>query len=392
MGFYVAAIIIMMAVQWMSVDMYLPALPVLKEEFAASESLLNLSLNSDLVFCAVGTLIGGTLSDKYGRNSIMIIGLLMSAGAMFLGAAAPGVVVLIIARGLIGFGSGLALTVANAIVRDSFDGDTFQRVTTLAQAAAIAGPILAPALGAFFVEYLSWRWIFISLGIGTIVTLLPFAFAKETWPKERRIVTSVWGATTQAFSLVKDFNFTIFAVFMGIITIPLWGYIAVCSYVYYDIFNVSNIEYSILYAIGAVAGFIGPILYIKLSRITTGKHTLEVIMGMNLLTMVLMLTIAPLSPVLFMIACLPIIMTEAMSRSMGIVVVLEEYPQEAGAVSSVAGFVFLIVSIVGTTMGTLPWNSLIFGLAMTTAIMMVITIAIWIVIVKKKVFAEQLNR
>ena len=72
----------MMTVQWMTLDMYLPALPVLKAQFGASEALLNISLNSDLFACAIGTLIGGTISDKYGRNPIMIIGLILAVATL----------------------------------------------------------------------------------------------------------------------------------------------------------------------------------------------------------------------------------------------------------------------------------------------------------------------
>ena len=391
MPFYVTVLIVMMTVQWMTVDMYLPALPVLKAEFNASEALLNMSLNSDLILCAIGTLIGGTLSDKYGRNPIMIIGLVIASIALFLGAVANGVVVLIITRGLTGLGGGLALTVSNAIVRDSFSGETFKKVTTLAQAAAIAGPIIAPAIGAFLIEYLSWRWIFIVLGVGTLLTLIPFLIATETWPRERRVVSSVWQATKQALNLVKNIEYSTFVTYMVIITIPVWAYLAVCSYVYYDEFGVSNIEYSLLYAAGSVSGFIGPIIYIKLARLTTGRRTLEVIMGMNVLTLILFFLIGVRGPVLFMFAVVPTIMAEAMTRSMGLVVVLEEYPKEAGAVSSVTGFAFLIVSIIGTTLATLPWPTMVMGLVVTTAIVVVAMLILWVIILKKKVYYKQLK-
>ena len=114
---YITTLIIMMTVQWMTLDMYLPALPVLKVEFGASEALLNISLNSDLFACAIGTLIGGTISDKYGRNPIMIIGLLLAGLPLLVAAFAQGVWLLTVMRGLSGLGGGCALTVASAIVR-----------------------------------------------------------------------------------------------------------------------------------------------------------------------------------------------------------------------------------------------------------------------------------
>ena len=212
MGAFVWLIIAMMTVQWMTLDMYLPALPVLKEEFGASEAVLNFSLNSDLILCAIGTLVGGTISDKYGRRPIMLLGLALSAAALLMAAMSQGIVMLTIMRGLCGLGGGFALTVASAIIRDSFEGDSFQMVTTLTQSAAIIGPIVAPAAGAFLIEYLSWRWIFIVLGTATVLTLIPFFFTLETWPAEKRQVGSVWQATLQSFNLVRRFEFVVFMV------------------------------------------------------------------------------------------------------------------------------------------------------------------------------------
>ena len=51
-------------IQWIMLDMYLPALPVLTEEFGVTEGELNVSLNAGIISAAVATIIGGTLSDR----------------------------------------------------------------------------------------------------------------------------------------------------------------------------------------------------------------------------------------------------------------------------------------------------------------------------------------
>ncbi len=386
MGLYVGVIITMMTVQWMALDMYLPALPVLKTEFGTTEALLNVSLNSELVMCAIGTLIGGTLSDKYGRNPIMIIGLIVAAVSLLAAAFANGVMLLIVGRGMCGLGGGFALTVAAAIIRDSFKGRTFRNITAITQAAAVVGPIFAPAIGAFLIEFLSWRWIFILLGGATAITLIPFLFATETWPKARRRVTDVWQATVQSFELVRNIDYIIFVIYIMILTIPMWAYLAVCAYIYYEDFGVSNIQYSILYASATVAAFVAPFIYIWLSRKTSDRHTLEIVMGMMALSVILLALVGGRGPVFFLISIVPIVMIEAMARSMCMVVVLEEYPEEAGSASSVTGFALLIVGAAGTSIATLQWSSLMFGLTVITAGSLIITLALWIVIVKKKIY------
>lgn len=360
---YIATIIIMMTVQWMTLDLYLPALPVLKKEFAISESLLNLSFNSNIILCAVGTFIGGTLSDKYGRNRIMILGLSVAALTLFMGAFSQGVWFLTIARGIMGLGSGFALAVSTAMIADSFTGETFHKITSLTQAGAIIGPVFAPAIGAFIIEFFSWRAIFVFGGVVTVITLIPFFFAIETWPQEKRQLDSIWQATMQSFTILKNKQYILFAVSILLITIPLWAYLSVCSYVYYNMFGVSNLEYTVLYACGTLVSFAAPFVYIYLSGKLGSVRIVKFTVAMTLLGAALFAVIGVKGPVLFLIAMSPVYLAEGIVRPLSTVVVLEKYTDEAGSASAVNGFALMIVGGIGSALATLPWNSFIIGLA-----------------------------
>ena len=375
---YITTLIIMMTVQWMTLDMYLPALPVLKVEFGASEALLNISLNSDLFACAIGTLIGGTFSDKYGRNPIMIIGLLLAGLPLLVAAFAQGVWLLTVMRGLSGLGGGFALTVASAIVRDSFKGRTFQMVTTLTQAAAVIGPLFAPAIGAFTIEYLSWRWIFLFEGGAILITLIPFLISEETWPEEKRKVSNVLQATLQAFGIIRNRKLLACIGAAMLITVPLWGYIGVCSYVYYDFFGVSNLEYAVLYAIGSLVSFTAPFLYMLLSRIADAKKTAVTTMIMLAAAAVLFGTVGSKAPVLFLIAMIPVLLAEGIIRTLGTVEVLNRYHDEAGSASAVFGFAMLIISVPATAIATVGWGSFIMGLTVITGGCAIVAALLWI--------------
>lgn len=375
---YVTTLIIMMTVQWMTLDMYLPALPVLKAQFGASEALLNISLNSDLFACAIGTLIGGTISDKYGRNPIMIIGLILAGVPLLAAGFSQGVWFLTVMRGLSGLGGGFALTVAAAIVRDSFKGRTFQLVTTLTQAAAVIGPLFAPAIGAFLIEYLSWRWIFFLEAAAILLTLIPFFIAAETWPKEKRQVDNVLQATIQAFDIARDPKYLCFIGWAMILTIPLWAYIGVCSYVYYEYFGVSNLQYAILYAAGTLVSFSAPFLYMFLTKLTGTKKTAVIAILMTGVAAILFGTIGHVNPVLFLVAMVPVYLVEGIVRTLGTVEVLNRYHDEAGSASAVNGFGLLIISVPGTAIATMGWSSFITGIAVITGACAVCAALLWI--------------
>lgn len=389
MGIFVAALIVMMTIQWMTLDMYLPALPVLKKEFATSEALLNFSLNSDLAFCAIGTLVGGTISDKYGRKPIMLWGLLLATLPNFIAASAQGVWVLTIMRGLCGLGGGVALTVSTAIIRDSFKGKTFQMITTLTQAAAIVGPVFAPAIGALLIEFMSWRWIFIFLGIAMVISAVPFFVFYETWPVEARQVDSIWQATIQSFNIIKSRDYLIFMAFNSVLIFPMWAYLGTCSYIYYNEFGVSNMEYSILYATGMILAFAAPFLYVWIDRKVGNRRAVEIILVFLAIACILLMAIGNRGPVLYLVAVAPVIMAEAMIRPMTMVVVLEVYPDEAGSASAVTGFIPMVIGVVSTAVATLGWSTFRFGMTVISIGSTVLGILLWILIIKLKVYRRQ---
>ena len=153
MGFFAAWMMVIMTVMWVQLDMYLPALPTIREKFGVSEAYLNITINVGLVMIAVGTLIGGVLSDALGRKALLIGGLILSAVCTFAASFAHGVMFITVMRAVGSFGTGIVLAILMAIVKDSFEGARFNRVMTVLQAVAAVGPVLGPSLGAQIINF-----------------------------------------------------------------------------------------------------------------------------------------------------------------------------------------------------------------------------------------------
>ena len=97
-GFFSAWIVAMTTIQWITLDMYLPALPVLREQFGISAGVVNISLNAGVLTTAIGTLIGGSISDRFGRKAVVGAGMIISAAGTLACAAAQGIVFLSIMK------------------------------------------------------------------------------------------------------------------------------------------------------------------------------------------------------------------------------------------------------------------------------------------------------
>lgn len=378
-GVYFAALIAMVTVQWMTLDMYLPALPVLKQEFAANEALLNFSFNSNILFCAIGTLIGGTLSDKYGRKPIIIVGLVLAIVGLFGCAASNNVIMLTIQRGIAGFGGGVAQTIALAVGRDSFTGQTFKTTTTISQAAAVIGPVFAPAIGSSLIEYFSWRWIFLVAAIGTLATLIPILFAKETWPKEKRHVDSVWAATKQTLLLGKNGTYLCFMGTILLLTIPLWAYLAVCSYIYYDGFHVSNLQYTGLYTVGTIISCCSPFVYMALAKKQSSARIVKLCMIIVTVAAIMLVLMGSKNPVLFLVAMVPIFLAEGVVRPLCTVEVLERYKEQAGSASALNTFFLMFIGVVASSLATMSiWPTFILGLAIISVCCVAAAFLFWL--------------
>jgi DHA1 family bicyclomycin/chloramphenicol resistance-like MFS transporter len=102
-------------------NMYVPSLPAIAIDFAASEQVVQLTLTVFLVVFAVFQLVYGPLADRYGRKRVMLAGLAIFLFANVLAATAQSIEWLLFARVLQAIGACAGLVITRAMVRDSYD-------------------------------------------------------------------------------------------------------------------------------------------------------------------------------------------------------------------------------------------------------------------------------
>jgi len=168
-------------------NLYLPALPAVREYFGATVAGVQATFSVSLVTFSFGVLAWGPISDRFGRRTAVLAGLaiLVTGALISLGAQSLGW--LILGRGIQAFGTATGLVVARAIVVDLYPADRMARMLANLTMVAVLGNSLAPVLGGFLAEGLGWRAIFGALVIAAAtVGLVVWRRLPETRPQMDR--------------------------------------------------------------------------------------------------------------------------------------------------------------------------------------------------------------
>lgn len=240
----------------LSIDMYLPALPAIAQEFDATAAQVQLTLSACLLGLALGQVIAGPLSDSLGRRRPLIVGIAVYAVASLLCVVAPSIGVLIALRFVQGLAGAAGVVLVSAIVRDLYSGVAAARFFSLLMLVGGLAPILAPLLGGQVMRVASWRGIFTTLTIiGTLILLAVVIGLRESLPLAKRQRGGL-GATVATFHvLLTDREFVGYSLASALALGAMFAYSAGSPFVVQVLYGVSPQTFSVLLSINAL-GFL----------------------------------------------------------------------------------------------------------------------------------------
>ena len=185
--FAIVAVALLMA----SIDMTIVAvaLPSLLTDFNTNLALVSWTITGYSFSQSIVMPIAGKLSDELGRKRLFMVAAIIFTASSLAAGLAPSIYWLIIFRIIQGLGGGIFLPSATGIISDAFGK---RRATAIGLFGSIfpIGGIIGPNLGGFFVQNLSWRWIFfVNIPLGLL--LIFFGFKKlPAMTKSTRTQTS----------------------------------------------------------------------------------------------------------------------------------------------------------------------------------------------------------
>lgn len=251
-----------------SLDVYLPSLPQLGADLGASDSLTQATMSACMIGLALGQLVWGPVSDRYGRRIPLILAVAGFTVLSVLCAFAPSIESLIAIRFVQGLCGAGGMVVARAVVHDVFSGA--QAIAAYSTLAAVMGvaPVLAPLVGGAVATFTDWRGVFLALAVIGILLLALSAFAvPETLARAERTTGGIANDFRGIGAALVNGRFMLTAVTLAVASLALFGYLQMSPFVLQEQYGLNTQGFALVFAVNAL----GIVLAAQLNRRLAGR-------------------------------------------------------------------------------------------------------------------------
>ena len=239
------------------VDLYLPSLPQLASFFETSASMTQLTLTTAMIGLAVGQLLLGPLSDKFGRKIPLIISLVIYIISTVLIVYAPNIESMIVLRVIQGLSSAGSVVISRAVATDLYRGREMTRFFGLLMTINGIAPIISPILGSLLLEYISWKGVFVFLALIGVVVLFFCFRLKESLSVENRLQGSIFATFSTFGVIIKNRLFMSYVGIESFLLGAMFAYIAASPFILQSFYGLSAFIFSLCFGANGAALVIG---------------------------------------------------------------------------------------------------------------------------------------
>ncbi|MDA0352889.1 MAG: multidrug effflux MFS transporter [Chloroflexi bacterium] len=249
----IALLIALTAVAPLAVDMFLPSMPTMAEEFDVPSSTMQLAVTLFLLSFAASQLVYGSFSDRYGRRPVLMAGMLLFIAGGVIALLAPSAEVLILGRVVQGLGGGAGPAIGRAIVLDVFGRTRAARVMAYMTIATPLAPAIAPIVGGFLHDAFDWRAVFVTLiAIGVFLLVAYRMLIPESNLQPAPDALNARRLAANYATLFRSRPFVAYSLVMGLMFSGQLVFISGSSFVLIDELGVSPTLFGFSFAFVAV--------------------------------------------------------------------------------------------------------------------------------------------
>lgn len=249
----------------MSSDLYLPSMPEIALFFGVPDHTIVLTISLYMIGFSLAGLVGGSLSDRFGRRPIYLAGLALFAISSLGCILANEIDSLILFRLIQGMGAGVSYVISTAMIKDSYSDEQCSKLFSIMGMAIAISPTVAPILGSYISSLWGWQMNFTLISIGAFLI----------WGiSQLFIIETVIPENLQQLNFKKSFKtyadlFTSLPVIgnsliSGMTYGSLWAWISLAPFYFIETLGVTTQDYAFYAAIGPVSYMIGALVNQKL--------------------------------------------------------------------------------------------------------------------------------
>lgn len=370
-----------------TIDIYLPSLPVIGEALGLSEFQLSLTMTVYMAGYAVSMLVCGPLADRYGRRPVLIGGTALYLVATVACALADSGGTLIVARLLQALGGCCGTVVGRVIVRDRFEkAEQVSYLSWISSGMALS-PVVAPLIGSVIDVVLGWRWVFVTLATvaaGLLVALCTVVPETQpgrhdggtlgcTPPAETGAADKVYMTRHEAggfsqmvsdpadpgrvapqtgllqlyLSLLRDRHFLRYSLIISAVYCTYFPFVAESSLVLQRTLGLSQMQYAAVFALTILGYLAGASVFRRRFGVWGAEGVIRRALGLNLLFSVvwaLATSLCPRSLPAIVLPMMPVMLSVGMIIPACQFAVMQPHAAAVGAVSGLFFFIQMAVT------------------------------------------------
>jgi MFS transporter, DHA1 family, multidrug resistance protein len=339
---------LLMGIQPVTTDLYLPALPTLMLALNTHVAAAQLTLSVLIISFGVAQLACGPLSDKYGRKPVLLWGMAAYTVASVLSALAPSIEWLVACRALQGAAMAAAVTCGRSMVRDLFVPQEGARVMSRGLSGLGAIAAVSPVLGVWLVQALNWHAVLFVLALYGAATLAYIAWRFE------ETVPQLNAGATQLQPLLRNWRHVLshptFTAWTALISFSYGGvflFLASSSFIYIQVLGLSRLACGAAVASNSLAYIAGTWLCRRSLAKRGVKRTVWWGGFLSLSGGLGMAALSLLNPHSLWALLIPqwlFSLGHGIHQSCGQACAIGPFPDKAGTAASLSGFIVMVVA------------------------------------------------
>ena len=327
----------------------LPALPVIQDDFSVSNDVAQLTLSLSMFSIAIGTLVYGPMSDKYGRKPTMLLGIFIAIIGSIFCYLADSIGWLIAGRIIQAFGGAVGLVLARAIVRDVYGAEESARVIATLVMVMVIAPMMSPALGGEMMNRFGWESVFLVMA-GASVIIFVFLILRQPETLVTPVQFEGIGSMLRTFDgLLKSRPFCGYAFCVTFVSVVFFSFISAAPEIMVSVLNRPPTEYGYYFVMIPIGFMIGNYVTRHFGRSISIDSM--IVLGSTIaiggIVLAIVLNLVGLShPLALFLPVSIAVFGNGITLPNAQAAAINEFPQYAGSASGLTGFLQMSVSAV----------------------------------------------